>query len=375
MLHAGNADRAAVILNAHLGQNPADHEAWHLLSLAEMQPQRRQYFRALKAIRQALKIAPEDIRYQGQLGFALMNMGRFDEAILQLQPLLETKPNDYFLLHALQMAYCRYGKNDEAIALGRRILQLEHSNALAHKPGPPLEAEASASRGPLKVIAYSLWGAIPAYNPGAMINARLSPFFYPDWECRFYVGADVPASTVSALKHAGATVIEAAVRHADVAPAMWRFLVADDPQVAVFLCRDCDARLTPKEAAAVDAWLVSGKRAHVMRDHVMHRNLMLAGLWGAHTDRPLQVAARIRRFTGGKVVGGYGADQLFLAREIWPEIRDDCLLHDSHYDLFGAQSFPVMGKGDDRFHVGMGVTDEQVLQRECRLLGLTWPLA
>jgi hypothetical protein len=112
-----------------------------------------------------------------------------------------------------------------------------------------------------------------------------------------------------------------------------------------------------------------------MRDHLLHRNLMLAGLWGARTERPLHIAPRMQRFSVGNPDARYGADQRFLAHEIWPEIRADCLLHDSHYDLFNAQPFPVMGKGNDRFQVGMGVKGEEALWREAAMLGLPWPSA
>jgi len=98
-------------------------------------------------------------------------------------------------------------------------------------------------------------------------------------------------------------------------------------------------------------------------------------MWGARTGKPLHMAERIRRFARTGVDARYGADQTFLAKEIWPAIRDDCLVHDSYYDLFGAQRFPVMGKGNDHFHVGMGIVGEQQLQREARALGLQWPVA
>ncbi len=81
-------------------------------------------------------------------------------------------------------------------------------------------------------------------------------------------------------------------------------------------------------------------------------------MWGARTDKPPFVVQRMKRFSAGNADAGYGADQRFLAHEIWPAIRDDGLIHDSHYDLFNAQRFPVMGKGNDRFHVGMGIIGE-----------------
>lgn len=60
----------------------------------------------------------------------------------------------------------------------------------------------------------------------------------------------------------------------------WCFLVSDDPTVSHFLCRDAFSRLNSREKAAVDAWIASGLPFHAMRDHIMHTDPMLAGMWG-----------------------------------------------------------------------------------------------
>lgn len=373
LLRAGKNEQAIAGLESHLSANAGDHASWHQLAVAETQL--RHYFKALKAIKRALILAPAEAAYERQYALTLVNLGRCDEATEVLLPMLQSNPQDYFVLHALQIAYNKAGKQQHAIALGRKILKIEDRAAVV-KPLQPVSGQSiPVRRGSRKIVAYSLWGANPVYNYGAMINAQLVQFIYPGWRCRFYLGQNVPALTNDILRRSGAEVIEAAEKYADVAPAMWRFLAADDPSVAIFLCRDCDARISPKEAAAVDIWLRSGKRAHVMRDHVLHRNLILAGMWGARTEKSLCVAERMKRYSSGSADARYGSDQRFLAHEIWPEIRDDCMIHDSYYDLFGAQPFPVMGKGNDRFHVGMGVIGEDGLHREAEMLGLPWPPA
>lgn len=372
LLPAGKSDDVIAYLESRAQANPSDHVAWFQLAVAETRL--RHYFSAIKAIKRALALAPENFSYQRQHGLALVNLGRGEEAVAILLPILQSHPEDYLTLHALQIAYCKTGKEIHAIALGRKTLQMEDRAAIA-VPSPPASTRPTAApRANRKIITFSLWGEHPVYNYGATINARLAPFIYPGWKCRFYLGQGVPDVTKLILKQSGAEIIEAAEKHTDVAPAMWRFLAADDPGVAIILSRDCDARLTAKEAAAVDVWLRSGKRAHVMRDHILHRNLMLAGMWGVRTEKPLFVAQRMKRFSAGSADARYGSDQRFLAHEIWPEIRADSLIHDSYYDLFGAQPFPVMGKGNDRFHIGMGVIGEDGLRREAELLGLPWPM-
>jgi tetratricopeptide (TPR) repeat protein len=375
LVRAGRHDEAATRLRSQLATAATDHAAWY--QLARVENHRRRFGAALKAVNRALEIAGEEPAYRRFKGILLANQRAGPEAIAVLATIVEQNPADIVASTALQIAHYWCGHKAQAIELGTRILEMEDEAAGA--ASDPVRAVPAAGK-PVsgrrrKVVAFSLWGAAPLYNYGAMINARLARFIYPGWDTRFYLGSDVPGVTRRMLEAAGAEVVEGAKAHGDVPPAMWRFLVADDPGVSAFLCRDCDARLSPKEAAAVDAWLRSGRDYHVMRDHILHRNVMLAGLWGGRNLQPLRIVERVRRFLARGTDQRYGADQRFLAREVWPAIRGNCLLHDSHYTLFGAQPFPVLGRGDDRYHVGMAVIGEKALQQEAALFGLPWPLA
>lgn len=215
LLRADKNDEAAACLREHLGANAADHAAWQQLAVAETQ--RRNYFAALKAIKRALAHAPNEMAYQRQHGFTQVSLGNCEAAIAALLPMLQASPEDYFVLHALQIAYCKFGKETHALELGRKILQLEDRAAIAKAVPSAGIAARAARRGNRKIIAYSLWGASPVYNYGAMINARLAPFIYPGWKCRFYLGQGVPDSTRVTLAQAGAEIIEAAEKHANVA--------------------------------------------------------------------------------------------------------------------------------------------------------------
>ncbi|MEQ1775678.1 MAG: tetratricopeptide repeat protein [Burkholderiales bacterium] len=376
LARAGNFDAAVARLQSRIDAHPGDHAAWH--QLARIEAQRRRNMRALKAAQRAAKLAPDNAVYQRHLGLALANAGAGKEAMSILTPIVEANAEDYLAMHALHIACYKAGDAAHTLKWGGRMLALEDRLQIPRTLALPADTALPARKGRQKLIAYSLWGAKPAYNMGAMVNARIAHFIYPGWTSRFYLAADVPAATRQALLAAGAQVVDAWLRHPGVSPSMWRFLPADDANVGVFICRDCDSRLSPKEAAAVDAWLASGKWGHVMRDHLIHRNVMLAGLWGARNDgdgeRRLFMRRRLQRFLKGQSDARHGADQHFLAKEIWPVLRDNCCVHDSYYPLFGAQPFPVMSKGNDRFHVGMSVMREESIKREAQLLGLTWPV-
>ena len=58
---------------------------------------------------------------------------------------------------------------------------------------------------------------------------------------------------------------------------IYRFLVMLDPQVDVFISRDADSLIIPREVDAVHQWLQSNYTFHLMRDHPAHLGIMLAG--------------------------------------------------------------------------------------------------
>jgi len=371
LIRGGQYGKAAAYLDAKLKNNDRNHAAWY--QLARVENHRRRFRFALAAITHALAIDGGRVIYQRLKGIILSNQRANAEAIRILAAVVECRPDDLNALNALQTAHYHAGNLDKAVSLGTLILELQDRTARpVPDPRPPKHGSVAPIKPKKRMIAFSLWGAQPSYNHGAMVNARLARFIYPGWTCRFYLGADVPRATAIVLKQAGAEIVNAEANFREIPKACWRFLVADDSEVDLFLCRDCDARLTPKEAVAVDAWLRSGRSFHVMRDNVLHRSLILAGLWGGQTNIRLQIARRIRRYFLHGTDQRYGADQGFLANEIWPVIRDDVLIHDSYYTLFDAQPFPGFGKGIDRDHVGMGIIRANVLREEAALLGLPW---
>ena len=61
-------------------------------------------------------------------------------------------------------------------------------------------------------------------------------------------------------------------------PKMFRYLVMLDPNVDVFISRDVDSIIWPREVDAVTEWLKYNYTFHVMRDHKFHGSIILAGI-------------------------------------------------------------------------------------------------
>jgi len=86
-----------------------------------------------------------------------------------------------------------------------------------------------------------------------------------------------------------------------LAPMLWRFTVVDDPQVDIFIVRDADSRLTPRDATVVSHWLRQRPEAsaifHCIRDHPSHSIYPVSGgLWGGRR------ALLNRLFNGRQVI-------------------------------------------------------------------------
>jgi hypothetical protein len=189
-----------------------------------------------------------------------------------------------------------------------------------------------------RVVSFSLWGAAPKYTVGAVRNAELAPSIYPGWEARFYVGTSVPVEVVARLEAHGAVVVRRP-EPGDWRGMFWRFLPVGEPDVEVMIVRDADSRLGAREAAAVEAWLASGRPFHIMRDHPWHEAPILGGMWGVRRPLLADIEARVAAFNQRD---RWQTDQEFLARVVFPEVAEVALVHD---EIFDGRPFPTPRQG------------------------------
>ena len=140
-----------------------------------------------------------------------------------------------------------------------------------------------------KLITFSLWGKDPKYLVGAVKNAELARTIYPGWLCKFYVGysvyEDEVYSALDQLEGMDNVIVVNMLEPGDWKGMFWRFCNGNGfEDVDVWISRDCDSRLSEREAAAVQVWLDGPKLIHVMRDHPEHSVPIMGGMWGAKKD-------------------------------------------------------------------------------------------
>jgi len=195
-----------------------------------------------------------------------------------------------------------------------------------------------------KIIAFSLWGKNSMYTIGAIRNAELQSDIYPGWKCRFYYGSDVPSEVIKKLKKLGSELILVEQRRG-YEGLFWRFRAARDSDI--MLSRDTDSRLNKREAAAVQEWIDSGKKFHIMRDHPWHNVKILGGMWGCRGFPAITSLLR-----NWKRIESKGWDQDFLSKIIWPLIKNDVLIHDEIVEPKATNTKKFPTNRDNKHFVG-----------------------
>lgn len=232
----------------------------------------------------------------------------------------------------------------------------------------------------VKVISYCLWGNNPKYNIGAIKNAQLAREIYPDWQARFYCGYSVPKLTIDELLKIGKADIcyqeidswGMPLKHAleldtyiinapfpgDWRGMLWRFEAASDPSVNAMISRDCDSRLSLREKLAVDEWMSSDKKWHIMRDHPWHCAPMLGGMWGVKGCSQMT-----NWIASWRQEDRYQTDQDFLRDIVYPVASKDAMIH-AQFCAVEKDTIPFPSRRDGLEFVGQVFDENDIVTAE-----------
>ena len=213
-----------------------------------------------------------------------------------------------------------------------------------------------------RIISFSLWGSNPKYVIGAIRNAELAELVYPGWICRFYVDFQtIPSTEVQFLSAKTNVQILSMPGDMDGWKGMFaRFLEVSDFENEVTIVRDCDSRLSQREADAVNEWLESPRLIHVMRDHPHHTAPILGGMWGAKQHAIPNMKELIAQWNKED---RWQTDQEFLRDVIWPQHYHKAMAHDDWNRFSGAvdsRFFPTPRDDNDFVGAIIGANEERL---------------
>ena len=203
------------------------------------------------------------------------------------------------------------------------------------------------------IISFSLWGDDGKYLEGALENIKNQELLFPKWKCRFYLHDKLPKYFLDTLLSKDVEIIKRSEnpfnKHMDAPGMFWRFEVLKDPEIERFIVRDTDSRLTQREVNCVKDWEQSGKEFHIIRDHTMHGTKIMGGMWGATKEfiNKIDYDDLIKQFQNLSYTNTYATDQEFLARMIYPLVKNTACIHDD-WDRYGegARKIPHLRDGN-----------------------------
>jgi hypothetical protein len=187
------------------------------------------------------------------------------------------------------------------------------------------------------IISFCLFGDNPLYLEGAMQNISLAHEIYPGWRTVFYVSDKIPADFLEELKAAASEVhcvqdVFTSEREQLICGMYWRLYALELTNMTRIIFRDCDSRLSRREAVAVEEWSRSGKSFHFMYDHPYHGVPILGGMWGYAGAPILNIRSAIENFhlsTSPDTPYYDRCDQSFLRDFFWTRLKNtsDYLAH------------------------------------------------
>jgi hypothetical protein len=176
------------------------------------------------------------------------------------------------------------------------------------------------------------------YWVGAIRNIEQAKNYFPGWICRFYIDENCDEKLIETIKGDNVEVI--LVNSKDSFHGMfWRFWASEDPEVDIFLSRDCDSRFSDREFFAIKEWLESDKEFHIMRDHPYHAVPILGGMWGCRNGL-------MRKISLSKMIENWGQfqrkgiDQDFLGECVYPLVKDVAMEHCGFNLNYGGEIKP-----------------------------------
>jgi len=168
------------------------------------------------------------------------------------------------------------------------------------------------------------------YTIGAIRNLELASDIYPGWILRFYVDNTVPQKIMDNIRNNGGEIVD--MTGSNIPGMYWRFLAIEDPNVDVFIVRDCDSRINKREQLAVYEWLNSDYILHIMRDHPHHYFPILGGTWGfKNYMKRINIKTRMEKFIRAQNRSFKRMDDMNFIAFLYDKYRKRTITHDEFF--------------------------------------------
>lgn len=345
-------EKAVQCLLNDLNRAPGEFDRTLLLQLCFYLFNLQDFASAIAVLTQGVKQFPEDEELWLNLAVCLSKKGRHQASIDAALKVIAISNTNFVAWDTLSSSYSQINAYDKASHAGTMALALKDD--LHGKPDfhwlLPQQSRDDFVRHKMQVISFSLWGDNPVYLRGLLRNVLLGSDLFPDWQLRVYLDSSVPTEFTKLLNDLGVDVRVQPANQSLREKLCWRFKVANDLEVGLFLVRDADSVFSVREVRAVSEWLASDKWFHIIRDWWSHTDLILAGLWGGVAGCLPELSTLLQNYKS-PVVETANIDQWFLRDKVWRYVKTNCVIHDRCFKHHNSSCIP--GEvGTDAFHIG-----------------------
>jgi hypothetical protein len=191
------------------------------------------------------------------------------------------------------------------------------------------------------VISFSLYGNINKYIGGLLENCKQINQIYPDFWIYVYLGNDFNRNIMTGKfdKITNLLFIETGKSGHELMS--YRFFAIDRPEVNIMFSRDTDSRINIRDQYCINEFLKSDKKFQIIRDHLQHKTEILGGMWGIKKGLlNFNIEDKLIEFK--KTSGlGFGSDQQFLTKYIYPIVINESLVFDEYFKFPGEQPVKI----------------------------------
>jgi len=199
----------------------------------------------------------------------------------------------------------------------------------------------------MKVFSFCLYGSNPKYTLGIIENIKIINEKFIEWYIYIYYDnvPNIILETMNTFKNV--KLIPSSYTEAKTM--LDRFIPIDDTNVEIMIIRDADSRIHDRDIWAINQFINSDKKFHIIRDHIWHRTPILGGLWSIKQGLlKFNIKESIKNYAT-TCENKWQVDQIYLTRFIYPIIKNDVLIHGSlkMYEEENVTPFPFPVKNDD----------------------------
>lgn len=162
------------------------------------------------------------------------------------------------------------------------------------------------------------------YLRGLELNIKALNKVYNDWTIRVHIPIEEPQEIIQHIINLG---IEVVLFKSNTCYMVSRYLTYDDLDVKTFISRDADSIINYREEAAVNEWLDSDFKLHIMADASSHKWIMAGGMCGIKNDYKINFKRSLREYNDGRADQNYQCDCGILEHTIFSVYKNSYIQH------------------------------------------------